>query len=111
MLMIDGCTEALQELPSFRETPASSEGRPAVLLGTEIGEIAVESPALGSGLFTHALLEYLGSLASRTGSAAEPSQPRLDVRELLTPVAANTRYLARSLHGVEQQPVLFESGR
>jgi len=111
VLMIDGCTEELQELPRFRETVAPGEGRLAVLLGAKIGKIAVESPVLGSGLFTHALLEYLGGLPSRPGSAVKPRQSRLDVRELLTPVAVNTRYLARSLHGVEQEPVLFEMGR
>ena len=68
------------------------------LFGSALGERAIESPRLRSGLVAYALVEYLNQ---------EPHEnDRLDFPSLLQDTSTRTTMLAQDLYGLPQNPIV-----
>jgi YD repeat-containing protein len=105
LVVLDGCAKQLSELPPFPKPTAHRRGRLSVFSGASVGGTALESPSLGSGLFTRGLLEYLDHVS--TNSRPNVGTTRVDFREMFVSAARATSYLARSRYQREQHPTVL----
>ena len=76
---------------------------PVLMSGGNLGKQVIESNRLKGGVFTHAVINYLGQKSS--GSL-------IDFKDFFKEVSSETERLARDLHGFKQAPQLniFKDG-
>lgn len=94
VIILDNC---LTDMPFDADTPqrtAAGPNRPTIILAGDPGGRVIESPRLGSGLFTYTLLRFLD----------QQGTPELDFNAMFRYTSAETARLARDLYGVSQRP-------
>jgi len=94
VVILDNCLNTMELDGGSPRRMAAGPNRPTIILAGEPGSRVIESPRLGSGLFTYTLLRFLDQ--QRT--------PELDFNEMFRYTAAETARLARNLYGMSQRP-------
>lgn len=95
VIILDNCLNGMQLNTGAPRRSAAGPNRPTIILAGKPGGQAIESPRLGSGLFTYTLLRFLEQ--QRTSS-------ELDLDAMFKYTASETARLARDLYGMSQRP-------
>jgi YD repeat-containing protein len=105
-VIVDACATLADVPTSLSHAVATEIGSmsrsPQFIYSASLGEIAVESPRIGGGLFTNAVVQYLSSLRR---PPEDRSTFALDTDSLFRFVSEETTQEALHRHGVVQSPV------
>ena len=99
-VLIDSCFDRFKFSGSDvfdKQVELSIGKKPMLILGSSLGEKAIESKQLKSGLFTYALIEYLEKHKGTTAG-------EVDFIGMSDYVKRRTSYLAHNLYGLKQTP-------
>lgn len=94
VVILDNCLNAMQLHTAAPRRMVAGPNRPTIILAGDPSGRVIESPQLGSGLFTYTLLRFL----------EQQRTPEIDFDAMFQYTAAETTRLARDLYGVSQRP-------
>lgn len=97
IVVLDNCLNEVQIQTGTRDRPVAGPNPATFLLAGAPGGRVIESPRLGSGLFTFTLLRFLEQHRS----------PKLDFDAMYRYTATETSRLARELYGANQRPQML----
>jgi len=117
ILIVDACRSIdvpgfVQSEQNFTNSVAEMDEGEIIMLSTGAGQVAVESPKIGSGhgLFTWHLIAGLSGEADKEGDAAE-NTGRISLAELTSYVKSRVRRDAKTLFNTDQVPVFLPPGK